>query len=54
MGAVVGLALFADLGAAPMLEKISAEALAAQVSDIFINGLRERSQQNSQLAVCPT
>jgi AcrR family transcriptional regulator len=40
MGAVVGLALFSDLGAAPILEMISVEALAAQVSDIFINGLR--------------
>ena len=39
MSAVVGLALFSDLGAAPVLETISAEALAAQVSDIFINGL---------------
>ena len=39
MSAVVGLALFSDLGAAPVLESISAEALAAQVSDIFINGL---------------
>jgi len=39
MSAVVGLALFSDLGAAPVLEKISADALAAQVSDIFINGL---------------
>lgn len=42
MGAVVGLALFADLGAAPMLETISAETLAAQVSDILIDGLRAR------------
>ncbi len=40
MSAVVGLALFSDLGAAPVLESISVEALAAQVSDIFINGLR--------------
>ena len=40
MSAVVGLALFSDLGAAPVLETISVEALAAQVSDIFINGLR--------------
>lgn len=40
MGAVVGLALFADLGAAPALQTVSAEALAGQVSDIFINGLR--------------
>ena len=39
MSAVVGLALFSDLGAAPVLESISVEALAAQVSDIFINGL---------------
>ena len=39
MSAVVGLALFSDLGAAPVLEPISVEALAAQVSDIFINGL---------------
>ena len=39
MSAVVGLALFSDLGAASVLESISAEALAAQVSDIFINGL---------------
>ena len=39
MSAVVGLALFSDLGAAPILESISVEALAAQVSDIFINGL---------------
>jgi AcrR family transcriptional regulator len=37
---VVGLALFADLGAAPLLETISAEALAKQVSAIFIHGLR--------------
>lgn len=40
MGAVVGLALFSDLGAAPVLEEIAPEALAAQVSDIFIHGLR--------------
>ena len=40
MSAVVGLALFSDLGAATILETISVEALAAQVSDIFINGLR--------------
>lgn len=40
MSAVVGLALFSDLGAARLLESISVEALAAQVSDIFINGLR--------------
>ena len=40
MSAVVGLALFSDLGAAPVLETISVEELAAQVSDIFINGLR--------------
>lgn len=40
ISAVVGLALFADLGAAPVLEAISAEALAEQVSDIFIHGLR--------------
>jgi len=40
ISAVVGLALFADLGAAPLLETISAEALAKQVSDIFIHGLR--------------
>lgn len=40
MSAVVGLALFTDLGAAPVLESISAAALAEQVSDIFINGLR--------------
>jgi len=40
ISAVVGLALFADLGAAPVLETISAEALAEQVSDIFIHGLR--------------
>ena len=39
MSAVVGLALFSDLGAATILETISVEALAAQVSDIFINGL---------------
>jgi AcrR family transcriptional regulator len=39
ISAVVGLALFADLGAAPVLETISAEALAEQVSDIFIHGL---------------
>ena len=39
MSAVVGLALFSDLGAAPVLETISVEELAAQVSDIFINGL---------------
>lgn len=40
LSAVVGLAMFSDLGAAPALETISAEALAVQVSDIFINGLR--------------
>ena len=40
MSAVVGLAMFSDLAAAPILETISVEALAAQVSDIFINGLR--------------
>jgi AcrR family transcriptional regulator len=40
MGAVVGLALFADLGAAPVLEVVAPEELAAQVSDVFINGLR--------------
>ena len=39
MSAVVGLALFSDLGAAPMLETISVETLVVQVSDIFINGL---------------
>lgn len=39
MSAVIGLALFSDLGAAPILETISVEGLAAQVSDIFINGL---------------
>jgi AcrR family transcriptional regulator len=39
ISAVVGLALFADLGAAPLLETISAETLAKQVSDIFIHGL---------------
>ena len=39
MSAVVGLAMFSDLAAAPILETISVEALAAQVSDIFINGL---------------
>lgn len=41
IGAVVGLAIFADLGAAPILETISPQELAAQVSDIFINGLRK-------------
>lgn len=40
ISAVVGLALFSDLGAAPLLATISAQALAEQVSDIFINGLR--------------
>jgi AcrR family transcriptional regulator len=40
MSAVVGLALFADLGATPALDTISPEALARQVSDIFIHGLR--------------
>lgn len=40
MGAVVGLALFAELGAAPALDTISPEALASQVADIFIYGLR--------------
>lgn len=40
MSAVVGLALFSDLGAAQALDNISAEALAAQVSDIFLSGLR--------------
>lgn len=40
IGAVVGLALFSDLGAAPALAAISPQALAEQVSDIFINGLR--------------
>lgn len=39
LGAVVGLALFSDLEAAPALQSTSAEALAAQVSDIFIHGL---------------
>ena len=43
ISAVVGLALFADLGAAPVLEAISAEALAEQVSDIFIHGLRAQT-----------
>jgi AcrR family transcriptional regulator len=43
ISAVVGLALFADLGAAPFLETISAETLAKQVSDIFIHGLREQT-----------
>jgi AcrR family transcriptional regulator len=42
MGTVVGLALFADLGAAAVLETIPAEALASQVSDILIEGLRAR------------
>ena len=37
--AVVGLALFSELGAAPALETISPETLAAHVSDIFIHGL---------------
>lgn len=40
MSAVVGLALFSDLDAAPLLAAVSAEALAKQVSDIFIHGLR--------------
>lgn len=40
VSAVVGLALFSDLGAAPLLATISAEVLAGQVSDIFIHGLR--------------
>lgn len=40
MSAVVGLALFADLGATPTLDTISPEVLAQQVSDIFIQGLR--------------
>lgn len=40
MGAVVGLALFDDLGAAPFLESMPAEQLASQVSDIFLLGLR--------------
>lgn len=40
ISAVVGLALFADLDAAPALATISAEALAQQVSDIFVHGLR--------------
>ena len=40
MGAVVGLALFAELGAAPALDTVSPEALASQVADIFIHGLR--------------
>jgi hypothetical protein len=43
ISAVVGLALFADLGAAPVLETISAEALAEQVSAIFIHGLRAQT-----------
>ena len=41
MGAVVGLAIFTDLGAAPVLAAIPPHELAAQVSYIFINGLRE-------------
>jgi AcrR family transcriptional regulator len=40
ISAVVGLALFADLGAAPVLETISTETLGKQISDIFIHGLR--------------
>ncbi len=39
LSAVVGLALFSDLRAAPALDTISAEALAVQVSDILIHGL---------------
>lgn len=39
MAAVVGLALFSDLGAATVLDRTSPEVLARQVSDIFINGL---------------
>ena len=42
MGAVVGLALFADLGAASALETLTPEALAAHVSDLLINGLRRQ------------
>lgn len=42
LGAVVGLALFADLGAAPALQDMTPQELAAHVSDIFINGLGER------------
>lgn len=41
IGAVVGLVLFADLGAAPALDSISAEELAMHVADIFMRGLRE-------------
>jgi AcrR family transcriptional regulator len=43
MGAVVGLALFADLGAAPALESIAPETLASKVSDLLINGLRQQN-----------
>jgi hypothetical protein len=46
MSAVVGLTLFADLGAAPVLEAVSAETLAQQVSDILINGLRGQDASN--------
>lgn len=40
MAAVVGLALFSDLGTATVLDRTPPEVLARQVSDIFINGLR--------------
>jgi AcrR family transcriptional regulator len=40
ISAVVGLALFADLGATPVFETIPVESLAEQVTDIFIHGLR--------------
>lgn len=40
VGAVVGLTFFTDVGAAPALEAMPPEALAAQVSDVFLNGLR--------------
>lgn len=42
LGAVVGLALFTDLGAAPVLRDMTPEEIAVHVSDIFINGLGER------------
>ena len=44
MGAVVGMALFSDLGAAPVLAAAAPEELAAHVSDIFLNGLARHAE----------
>lgn len=40
IGALVGLALLSDLGAAPALEAAPTETLAAQISDIFLRGFQ--------------